>query len=47
MGEEELLTDLYIKTKASGSAYIKVKSPEDDGSLLTVKATVSFIKNKA
>jgi hypothetical protein len=46
MGEEELLTYLQIKTKSSGSAYIKVKSPDDDDSLLTVKATYSFIKDK-
>jgi hypothetical protein len=46
MGEEELLTYLQIKTKTSGSAYIKVKSPDDDDSLLTVKATFSFVKSK-
>lgn len=46
MGEEELLTYLQIKTKQSGSAYVKVKSPDDDDSLLTVKATYSFMKDK-
>jgi hypothetical protein len=46
MGEEELITDLQIKTKELGSVYIKVKSPDDDDSLLTVKATYTFFKNK-
>ena len=47
MGEEELITSLQIKTENRGSAYVKVKSPEDDDSLLTVKATFSYVKNKA
>jgi hypothetical protein len=46
MGDEELLTDLLIKVKTSGSAYIKIKSPEDDDSLLTVKAIYTFMKKK-
>ena len=46
MGEEELVTNLQIKTKESGSAYIKVKAPDDDDSLLTVKATFTLVKNK-
>ena len=47
MGEEELITSLQIKTENRGSAYVKVKSPDDDDSLLTVKATFSYVKNKA
>lgn len=46
MGEEELITSLQIKTETTGSAYVKVKSPDDDDSLLTVKATYSYVKNK-
>ena len=46
MSEEELIAELQIKTKESGSAYIKVKAPEEDDSLLTVKATYSLMKNK-
>lgn len=46
MGEEELIASLQIKTENRGSAYVKVKSPEDDDSLLTVKATFSYVKNK-
>ena len=46
MGEQELITDLQLKVKDSGSAYIKVKSSEDDDSLLTVKAVYKWVKSK-
>lgn len=46
IGEEELITDLLIKTKKTGSAYVKIESPPDEDSLVTVKASYSFIKNK-
>ena len=45
VGEEELLTQLLIKAK-TGNAYIKLKSPEDDDSLITVKALYSYNKTK-
>jgi len=35
-----------IKTKKSGSAYIKIESPPDEDSLVTVKARFSFFKEK-
>jgi|LakMenE18May11ns_1017448.scaffolds.fasta_scaffold8550016_1 hypothetical protein len=36
-----------IKTKKTGSAYIKIESPPDEDSLVTVKAIYSFFKNKS
>lgn len=46
MGEEELMTQLNIKNKKSGSIFIKVQSPDEDSSLLTVKAQYSYSKLK-
>jgi hypothetical protein len=46
MGPDELMTELQIKTKQSGSVYIKVKSAAEEDSLVTVRALMSFIKIK-
>ena len=49
MGPDELMTQLYIKTKQTGSTgtvYIRVKSSPEEDSLLTVKASMSFAKVK-
>jgi len=46
MGEEELLSQVMIKSKNSGSIYFKITSPAEEDSLLTVKAFVNFMKTK-
>ncbi len=41
---EELTQDLILKVKTPGAVYIKIRSPEDDSTLMSIKA--SFSANK-
>lgn len=44
---EELSQDLIIKVKVPGALYVKLRSPDDDSSLMSVKATFSPSKIQA
>lgn len=44
---EELAQDLIIKAKEPGAVYIKVRSPDDDTSLMSIKAIFSPNKIKS
>ena len=37
----ELNQDLILKAKTPGAVYIKIRSPDDDSTLMTIKATFS------
>jgi hypothetical protein len=38
------MQELVIKVKEAGGVYLKIRSPDDDSSLMTIKATFSTSK---
>lgn len=42
-----MITDLVVKVKKPGNIYIKIRSSNEDKSLLTVKSTFSATKFKS
>ena len=38
---EDLYSELVIKVKAQSGIYVKLRSPDDDGTLMAIKATFS------